>query len=78
MRIEHLIEVPGVTRLRSSSAQPTGEVGTELQAPVPNALMGYHDAAFGQDQLHVAQAQAEDVIQPHGVVDDLGGNRCRG
>jgi hypothetical protein len=34
--------------------------------------MGHHDAAFSQDQLHVAQAQAEDVIQPHSVVDDLG------
>jgi len=34
--------------------------------------MGHHDAAFGQDQLNVTQAQAEGVIPPHGVVDDLG------
>ena len=34
--------------------------------------MGHHDAALGQDQLDVTQAQAEDVIQPHGVADDLG------
>jgi hypothetical protein len=35
--------------------------------------MGHHNAALGQDQLDVTQAQAEDVIQPHGVADDLGG-----
>ena len=34
--------------------------------------MGHHNAALGQDQLDVTQAQAEDVIQPHGVADDLG------
>ena len=39
---------------------------------MPDALMGHHDAALGQDQLDVTQAQAEDVIQPHGVADDLG------
>ena len=33
--------------------------------------MGHHNAAFGQDQLDVTQAQAEDVIQPHGMADDL-------
>jgi hypothetical protein len=34
--------------------------------------MGHHDAAFGQDQLDVMQAQAEDAIQLHGVADGLG------
>ena len=69
---EHLIEMPSVSWLRPSPAQLPGEVGTELQAPVPNALMGHHDAALGQDQLDVTQALAEDVIPPHGLVDDLG------
>ena len=48
---EHFVEMPGVSRLRPSPAKPFGEVGTELQAPVPNALVCYQDAAFGQDQL---------------------------
>jgi hypothetical protein len=34
--------------------------------------MGHHDAAFGEDQLDVTQAEAEHVIQPNGVADDLG------
>jgi hypothetical protein len=69
---EHLIKVPSVTGLRPSAAQPSGEVGTELLAPVPNAFVGHPYATLGQDQLNVTQAEAEDVIQPDGVADDFG------
>jgi hypothetical protein len=68
---EHLVQVPGVSRLRPSSAQPRGELSAELQAPMPNAFVGHHDAALRQDQLDVAQTEAEDVIEPDGVADDL-------
>ena len=68
---EHLVEVPGVSRLRPAPAQPAGKVGTELQAPVPDTFMSHYDAALRQDQLDVAQAQAEDVVQPDRVADDL-------
>jgi hypothetical protein len=51
--------------------QPPGEVGAELQAPAPDTFMRHHDAALRQDQLDVAQAEAEDVIQPDRVADDL-------
>ena len=69
---EHLIEVPGVTRLRPSPAQLPGEVAAELQAPLPDALVGDDHAPLGQDQLDIAQAEAEHVVQPDGVADDLG------
>jgi hypothetical protein len=49
---EHLIQVPGVSR--PPPAQPRGEVGAELQAPVTNAFVGHHDPALRQDQLDVA------------------------
>ena len=68
---EHLVQVPRVARLRSAPAQPPGEVGTELEAPMPNAFMGHYDATFRQDQLDIAQAEAEDVIQSDRVADDL-------
>ena len=29
--------------------------------------------ALSQDQLHIAQAEAEHVVQPDGMADDLGG-----
>jgi hypothetical protein len=30
-----------------------------------------HNAALGQDQLDITQAEAEDVVEPNGMVDDL-------
>jgi hypothetical protein len=30
------------------------------------------DAPFGEDQLNIPEAQAEDVVEPDGVADDLG------
>ena len=78
---EHLVQVSRVARLRSAPAQPPGEVGTELEAPMPNAFMGHYDATFRQDQLDIAQAEAEDVIQPDRMADNVGGkpvSRIRG
>ena len=40
--------------------------------------MRHHDAALRQDQLDVAQAEAEDVIQPDRVADDLRGKPMPG
>src|SRR4051812_16575867 len=66
------IEVPDVARLGPSSAELPGKVSAELQAPVSDAFMGDHDATLGQDQLHIPQAQAEYMVQPYSVADDLG------
>src|SRR3990170_2039519 len=55
-----------------SLAQPCGELGPELQDPASDALVRDRDASFGEDQLHVAQTEAEKMIEPHGVADDLG------
>ena len=38
---------------------------------MPGAFVGHRDTAFRQDQLDVAQAEAEDVIQPDRLADDL-------
>jgi hypothetical protein len=35
--------------------------------------MGSDNASFGQKQLDIPQAEAEHVVQPDGVADDLGG-----
>lgn len=66
----HLIEVPDVAWLGPPSAELAGEVGAELDTPLPDALAGNGDASLGQHQLHVAQAQAEDVVKPYGIADD--------
>jgi len=68
---EDLIHMPGVAGSWASAAQPRGEFRTELSAPMADTLPGDHDTLFGQDQLKVAQAEVEQVIQPDNVADDL-------
>src|SRR5689334_14514663 len=63
--------MPLVTGLRSAALQGRGEYPAEAQAPLADALVADHDAALGQDQFDIAQAQAEAVIEPHRVLDDL-------
>ena len=60
---------PGLGRRRRSFI---GELRAELQAPVPDTLVGDDHAPLGQDQFDIPQAQAENVVQPDRVADDLG------
>jgi hypothetical protein len=68
---EHFVQVPRISGLRPALVQSSGEVGTEFRAPQSNALVGHCDAALGENQLDVAQAEAEYMIQPNGLADDL-------
>ena len=69
---EHLIEVPLVSWPRPAAAQAIGEIRAEFLAPPSHRFVGDDNAALSQDQLHIAQAEAEYVVQPHGMADDLG------
>ena len=42
-------------------------------APAPHRLIGNDDAPLSQKEFNVPQAEAEHVIQPDGMADDLGG-----
>ncbi len=68
---EHLIEVPRVSRPGSPAAQPPGKISPELPTPVSDALVSDDNPALGQDKLDIAQTEAEYVIQPDRVADDL-------
>ena len=46
--------------------------GGELLAPAPHRLVGDDDASLSQDQLNIARAEAEHVMQSGSVPDDLG------
>ena len=63
--------MPRIARARSPAAQSLGKRSTELAAPVADAFAGNHHAALSQDELNITQAETEEVIQPHGVADDL-------
>jgi len=69
---EHLTQAPLVTRLGPAPLRRVGEPPAEAQAPLTDALVADHHAAGGQDQLGIAQAQAEAVIEPDRVLDHLG------
>ena len=44
----------------------------DLAQPLPNRFVRHDDAAFGQQILDVAEAQAKAVVEPDCVTDDLG------
>ena len=58
----NLIKVPLVAGPRTAAAQTVGKGLAELLAPAPNRLVGEDHAPFGQEQLNVPQAEAENVI----------------
>ena len=70
---EHLIEVPLVARLRPLASQTIGKALTKFVAPAPHRLIGNDDTPLSQKQFHIAQAEAEHVVQPHGMADNLRG-----
>jgi len=70
---EHLVHVPLVSRPWSAASRAACEALAELLGPLTNRLIGDNDAPFSQKQFNIPQAEAEYVIQPDCVVDDLGG-----
>jgi hypothetical protein len=64
--------VPGVARLRPAPAELAGELTAEDQTPLTDAFVADRDASLGEDQFDVSETQAEAVIQPDRVANDLG------
>ena len=70
---EHLIKVPLVTGPRTTAAQTVGKGLAEFLAPAPDGLIRDDDAPLSQQEFNISKAQAEHVIQPDSMADDLGG-----
>jgi hypothetical protein len=68
---ENFVHVPLVSW--PASARVVGETRSEFLAPAPHRLIGEDDTALSQEQLDIPQTEAEDVLQPDSVADDLGG-----
>jgi hypothetical protein len=49
-----------------------GETCSDFLAPTPRRLVGDGNTSLSQQQLNITQAEAERVLQPHGVADYLG------
>jgi hypothetical protein len=59
--------IAAVKLRRARQTQTLGEVSAKLAAPVPDALMSDHHAAFRENEFDVAQAEAEEMIEPRRV-----------
>jgi hypothetical protein len=70
---EDFVQVPLIPWPRPVTAQAVGETRTEFLAPTSHRLVGDENAALSQEQLNIPQAEAEHVVQPDSVADDLGG-----
>ena len=69
---EDLVHVPLVPWPRPATAQAVSETRAEFLAPAFYHLVGDHDAALSQEQLSAPQTEAEHVVEPDGVADNLG------
>jgi hypothetical protein len=69
---EELIEIPRVTLAATATPQPSSVIDPEGQAPLSDRLVSDRDAALGEEVFDVAKTEAESVLQPDGVADDLG------
>jgi hypothetical protein len=58
-------------RFRASGPQPTGDYRAEGKNPAPDALVGNHDAALGQEFLDVSEAEFEAKLHPYSALDDV-------
>ena len=69
---KHLIEMPLIAWSWPAAAQAVGKAFAKFLAPTPHSLIGYNDAPLSQKQFNVAEAEAERVVQPDSLADDLG------
>ena len=70
---DDFIDEERVTEACMAPAQSLRIVRAKLPAPGANGLVADRNTSFGQQILDVSCAQAEAVMKPHGVLDDLRG-----
>ncbi len=68
---EELIQVPRITQATLSPLEPASILGTELLAPLSDGLVGDHDPPLCKEILDIPETQAEAVVEPDSVADDL-------
>ena len=68
-RDKDFVQEPRIAETAQSPFQSPCVLGTEL--PVPS-LVGHPDSSFGQQILDIPEADAESVVAPDCVADDVG------
>jgi hypothetical protein len=65
------VHVPLVAVWWSAAAQAISETSSEFITLTPHRLVGDENTTFRQDELDISETEAEHVVEPHGVTDDL-------
>jgi hypothetical protein len=68
---EKFVQVPNVAQATLSSLECPGIFGTELQTPLSDALKADCDPALCQEVFKISKAQAESVVEPNRMADDV-------
>jgi hypothetical protein len=68
---EDLVEVSGVAERSSPPLHSSGVGRAELSTPLSDSLVGNDDATLGKQVFDFTQTQAEAVVEPDRVADDL-------
>jgi hypothetical protein len=69
---EDLVQVSGIAEPTLTPLRFLRIVGTKLQTPAPDRPMRHDDSPFGEKILDISEAQAEAMVRPDRVADDLG------
>jgi hypothetical protein len=69
---EDLVQMPVVAEPALSSLQLADIIWAELLTPQPNRFIRYGDASFRQEILDIPEAEAETMVGPYRLADDLG------
>src|SRR5262249_10144871 len=72
-RQKHFIQVPLVPGPRTTTTELISVLLTKLVTPFADRLIGHCHSTFTEELFHVAEAQTEPEVQPHGVADDVHG-----
>jgi hypothetical protein len=68
---EEFVQMPAIAETPLPLLKTSCIVSAELPTPTSNGFVGDRDAAFRQKILHISEAHAERMTDPHGVTDDL-------
>jgi hypothetical protein len=68
---EYLVEILCVLWPGTAAPELIGILLPEFATPLPDGLVGHDDAANEREFLHSVVAQAESVVEPDGVTDNL-------
>ena len=68
---EDFVEEPRIAWPFLAAAQGSSVGAPELETPLPDRLVTDDDATFGEEILGIPEAEAEPMVEPDGVSDDL-------